>query len=115
MNDANLSRRGFGRRVVLLAAAATQSNPGVAQDGRGPMSLDAAEQAEVDAKYASVLRKYGTRLSEQQRTRVREVIGRHQRMLRSVRAFPLDNGDSPATGLRLYPNDTVPAPATRKE
>ena len=110
-----VSRRSFGRRVALLVVAGTAPNLGLAQDGRGPASLDAAEQAEVDAKYSSVIRKYGDRLSDEQRSRIREVLGRHQRMLRRVRAFPLENSDSPATGLRLYPNDTVPAAGKKKE
>jgi len=104
LRNPGVSRRDFGRRVALFAAAgAAQRNPGAAQDGRGPTPLDAAEQAEVDAKYANVIRKYGDRLSDEQRSRVREVLGRHQRMLRRVRTFALDNSDSPATGLRLYP------------
>ena len=49
------------------------------------------------------VRKYGERLSEAQRTRAREVLERHQRMLMRVRNFELENGDAPATGLRLQP------------
>ena len=60
----------------------------------------------MDAKYANVVRKYGERLSEEQKTRVRTVLARHQRMLMRVREFPLENGDAPATGLRLQPKDT---------
>jgi hypothetical protein len=102
--------------VALLAAAGVaRPKAGSAQDGRGPAALDAGEQAEVDAKYASVIRKYGDRLSEEQRSRVRDVLARHQRMLRRVRAFPLENSDSPATGLRLYPNDTTPGSGKKKD
>ena len=64
-------------------------------------ALPAADQAEVDAKFANIIRKYGDRLSEEQRSRVRDVLARHQRMLMRVRGFPLENSDSPATGLRL--------------
>ena len=96
----------LSRRAALAAMAA----PLAAQD-RGPQqpSLPAADQAEVDAKLANVIRKYGDRLSEEQRTRVRGVLARHQRMLARVREFPIENSDSTATGLRLYPNDTHPA------
>ena len=64
-------------------------------------ALAPADQSEVDAKFASVVRKYGDRLTDDQKTRIRGVLGRHQRMLARIRAFPLDNSDAPATTLRL--------------
>ena len=60
----------------------------------------------MDAKFDNVIRQYGNRLTDEQRNRVRTVLARHQRMLMRIREFPLDNGDAPATGLRLYPDDT---------
>lgn len=83
-----ISRRGFGRRVALAAA--------LPQGRGGQPPLPSQEQAEVDAKAADVIRKYGDRLSEEQKTRVRTVLARHQRMLMRVREFPLENGDAPA-------------------
>jgi hypothetical protein len=77
----------------LAAAGALRPIRGLAQN---PDALPAADQAEVDGKFAAIVRKYGDRLSDDQRTRIREVLARHQRMLMRVRAFPLDNGDSPA-------------------
>lgn len=66
----------------------------------------------MDAKFSGVVRKYGDRLSDEQKTRVRGVLANHQRMLSRVRAFPLENSDAPATGLRLFPSDTAaPKPA----
>jgi type IV pilus biogenesis protein CpaD/CtpE len=100
--DSQFSRRGLGRRAALAIAAATAA-PAQPQ---GQAALDPADQAEVDAKFAEVVRKYGSRLSDDQKNRVRGVIGRHQRMLTRVRAFTVENGDAPATGLRLYPSDT---------
>jgi hypothetical protein len=70
--------------------------------------LPPADQAEVDAKFSDVVRKYGERLSDDQKTQVKGVLANHQRMLARVRAFPIENSDSPAVGLRLIPNDTVP-------
>ena len=101
-----VSRRGLARRLALTAAAAVPLP--LAPQIRNQVPLTPADQAEVDAKFASVIRKYGDRLSEDQKTRIRGVIARHQRMLMRVRAFPIDNSDSPATGLRLYPGDTAP-------
>ena len=101
-----ISRRSFGRRAVW-AAAVSAVDPAAAQSqGRGGQTpLPPADQAEVDAKFAEVVRKYGDRLSEEQKTRVRTVLARHQRMLMRVREFPLENGEGPATVLRLYPKD----------
>ena len=94
-----ISRRG----LVLGAAAAISPAVLQAQDRPAPATLPPADQAAVDSKYANVIRKYGDRLSEPQRTRAREILVRHQRMLMRVRDFALENGDAPATGLRLYP------------
>lgn len=111
-----VSRRDVGLRAALLAVAgAARPVIGGAQDNRNPDPLPAGEQAEVYAKFASIIRKYGDRLSEDQRTRIRDVLARHERMLHRIRAFPLENSDSAATGLRLYPTDTAPASRQKKE
>jgi hypothetical protein len=81
----------------------------LAQERAPQPGLSASDQAEVDAKLANVVRKYGDRLNDDQRTRARGVLARHQRMLARMRAFPLENPDAAATGLRLFPNDTQPA------
>ena len=107
-----LSRRALGRRAVLSAAALAFSPKPALPQGRGGPPLEPADQAEVDAKYADVIRKYGDRLSDDQKTRVRNTLTNHQRMLARIRAFPLENSDAPATGLRLVPNDTA-APKPR--
>jgi hypothetical protein len=104
-----ISRRSFGRRAAWTAAVSALDPAAALPQGRGPQTpLPPDDQAEVDSKFANVVRKYGSRLSEEQKTRVRTVLGRHQRMLMRVREFPLENGDAPATGLRLYPRDTRP-------
>ncbi len=104
-----ISRRSFGRRAAWAAAASVLDPAPALPQGRGQQTpLPPPDQAEVDAKFAGVIRKYGDRLSEEQKTRVRTVLGRHQRMLMRIREFPLENGDAPATGLRLYPTDTRP-------
>jgi hypothetical protein len=114
MTKTGVSRRDLGRNAALAAALAFA--PGrVRAQGRGNQPpLAPGDQAEVDAKFADVIRKYGERLSDEQKTRVKNVLGNHQRMLARIRAFPLENGDAPATGLRLHPNDTLaPKPAAR--
>jgi len=103
-NKDAISRRGFGRRAALAAALGAVDPAAVVAQGRGGQSaLPAKDQAEVDAKFADVIRKYGDRLTEEQKTRVRTTLSRHQRMLMRVREFPLENGDAPATVLKLNP------------
>jgi hypothetical protein len=106
MNSERFSRRGLARRAAIAAALASSKDAAAFQQ-QGQAPLDAGDQAEVDAKFANVVRQYGSRLSDEQKTRVRGVLGRHQRMLARVRAFTIENSDPPATGLRLYPSDTA--------
>jgi hypothetical protein len=97
-----ISRRGFGRRAALAAAVGALDPAAALPQGRGGQApLPPKDQAEVDAKFADVVRKYGDRLNDEQKTRVRTTLGRHQRMLMRVREFPLDNSDAPGTVLHL--------------
>ena len=98
-----ISRRNFGRRAGWAGLATALSPSALVAQGRGNQSpLPPKDQAEVDAKFTDMVRKYGERLTEEQKTRARGVLGRHQRMLMRVREFPLENGDAPATELHLY-------------
>jgi hypothetical protein len=97
MPSASISRRG-----LLAAAASGLAAPALdGQEADGPAPLPAPDEAAVNAKHANVVRKYGDRLSEQQKVRAREIIVSHQRMLMRVRDLALENSDAPATGLRL--------------
>jgi hypothetical protein len=107
MNSERLSRRGFARRAALAVAVGSSKDAAAVPQPQAQVPLDTADQAEVDAKFANVVRQYGSRLSDEQKTRVRGVLGRHQRMLARVRSFTIENSDPPATGLRLYPSDTA--------
>jgi hypothetical protein len=101
-----VSRRRFGRRAALVAVAGTFSSS-LLDSQEAAHTLPAADQAAMDAKYANVIRKYGDRLSPVQRVRARETLVSHQQMLKRIRDFALENGDAPATGLRLYPSDAA--------
>ena len=95
------SRRKFGSAIAsgavnLLVAAPRQKQAD---------SSNAVIDSEVEARYANALRVYGDRLSESQRQRLRKILVQNQRMLANVRKFPLENADSPATTLRLEPQD----------
>ncbi len=68
-----------------------------------PPKLSEESRAEVEAKVSAIFRKYGSRLSAEQKTDVRRLVTEAQKSLESLRAFPLDNADEPATPLKLYP------------
>ena len=59
--------------------------------------LSPAAQAEVEAKVSSIFRKYGSRLSDEQKADIRRAMAETQDGLEKMRAFALDNGDQPAT------------------
>jgi hypothetical protein len=56
---------------------------------------------EVDAKLANIVRKYGSRLSDEQRGHLRRILSYNEKMLASIRAFPLQNGDPRASVLKV--------------
>lgn len=64
--------------------------------------LSPAAQAEVEAKIASIFRKYGNRLSDEQKADIRRAMAESQDGLEKMRAFVLENGDEPATVLKLH-------------
>ena len=125
-----ISRRDFARRAVLVAAttAVIPSNllvrpetipaaaPQAAQQPEEP-KLSPESRAEAEAKLQAIFRKYGSRLSEEQKTDLRRLVKESQKSLESLRAFPLDNADQPATVFELYPEASAArqaAPAPRR-
>ncbi|MGE5323284.1 MAG: hypothetical protein ACM3SW_10495 [Actinomycetota bacterium] len=64
--------------------------------------LSPEAQAEVEAKVASIFRKYGARLSDEQKADIRRSMAESQDGLEKMRAFVLENGDQPATVLKLH-------------
>jgi hypothetical protein len=107
-----ISRRHFGRNAAF-AAAASFSAPALlavpsavsapAQDQKNERLKDLTPQqaADVDAKLANILRKYGDRFSDEQKKRLRRILAQHQRLMAPVRAFAVQNGDPPASVLRV--------------
>jgi hypothetical protein len=63
--------------------------------------LSPAAQAEVQAKIASIFRKYGDRLSDGQKADIRRAMAETQDGLEKMRAFALENGDPPATVFKI--------------
>jgi len=119
MGRKKISRREFGLRasavaVTSVAGAAVlpvevdahASRAGV-EDDKEKFGLTAAQREEVEAKLANIVRKFGDRLTQEQRTHLRKILSFNERMLTSVRAFPLQNGDAPASVLRISPLEEI--------
>ena len=114
-----VSRRDFGRGAVLALASAAAVPAGIlssgeaaaqpAQQAQAPGDLSPELLAEIEAKMQNILRRWGDRLSEDQRTRLRSTVTRHVRMLETIRAYPLENGDCPASVLKLVETRSTPA------
>jgi len=105
---AKISRRDFAVSAALATAAlAAVPADALAQEKPAaeaakpetpqPPKLSAGSQAEVETRYAEVLRKYGARLSEDQKKDVHKSLLSQQQGLDQIRAFPLENWDEPAT------------------
>jgi hypothetical protein len=105
-----LSRRRFGRDAVLagavslsavnLLAGAPHTEIG-GPASSGSLSLEPNQAQEVEAKLSNIIRKYGDRLSFAQREHLRRILAYNEKMLASIRAFPVQNGDAPASVLRI--------------
>ena len=109
----------LGRRQFALGAAAAATTafirPGeaLAQSAGSTTELDkktreamaklsASARAEVETKVANIFRKYGDRLSDEQKADIRRIIAESQEGLEKMRAFSLENGDQPADAFRAY-------------
>ena len=93
-----ISRRKFGSAALVGAALPAVTAAPQQPAGEG---LSAAENAEVEARYNNAIRQYGDRLTDEQRQRIRRILTTNERMMSHIREFPLDNGDTPATVLKL--------------
>lgn len=127
-----LSRREFARRAALVTAAAIVPASRLSDSAGVPLdaekSLPGAEdpalaklspqsRARFESMLRNVLQKHGDRFTEEQKTRLRKIVAYNVRMLEAVYAVPLQNGDAPATLLKLVENKSnangVSAPLPR--
>lgn len=116
--SARISRREFGIDAAVAAAAALAVSPPSLLTARrdpdnisptipageretGTVKLTAEQSRDVEAKLANIIRKYGDRLSEEQRKHLGKILAYNETMLVPVRAFALQNGDPPVTVLKL--------------
>jgi len=120
-----VSRRRFAQHAAMLAACSLGGAQLLAEPrNRHPRARDQdlspPQTEEVEAKLANIVRKYGSRLSEEQRNHLRHILTYNEKMLASVRSFPLQNGDPPASVLAISfghgaPLGSVDAAAERKD
>jgi hypothetical protein len=118
--SARISRREFGLDAAAAAAGAlslsvSPTSLRAARHDRDKISptISAGEQEtaaskltpeqsrDVEAKLANIIRKYGERLSEEQRKHLRKILAYNETMLVPIRTFTLQNGDAPVTVLKL--------------
>jgi hypothetical protein len=121
MHEFSLTRRRFTlgaaaaatTALILPAEANTQAAPQASapaaqltpleQQGQEAMAkLSPQAQAEVEMKVASIFRKYGDKLTAEQKADIRKIMAETQAGLEKMRAFALDNGDQPATVFHAY-------------
>ena len=65
--------------------------------------LTPAAQKEVEMKVASIFRKYGDHLSDEQKSDIRRIMAESQEGLEKMRTFKLENGDQPADTFAAFP------------
>ena len=105
-----------GKALPLDAIAQTAASPAASVDpqsleqkARTAMAkLSAFAQAEVEMKVASIFRKYGDRLSDEQKADIHRIMAESQEGLEKMRAFKLENGDQPADAFRAYRSEAKP-------
>jgi hypothetical protein len=99
--------------AVIQAPAGVDSSPesqSTDTKTRAAMAkLSPAAQAEVEMKVASIFRKYGDRLSDEQKADIRRIMAESQEGLEKMRAFKLENGSQPADAFRAYRSEEKPA------
>jgi hypothetical protein len=114
--SARISRREFGLDAAVAVALSLSSSglstarrdrdkisPTIAADEQetGTPKLTPEQSRDLEAKLANIIRKYGERLSEEQRKHLRRILAYNETMLAPIRAYALQNGDPPVTVLKL--------------
>jgi hypothetical protein len=102
-----ISRRRFGHDVAFAAALPLSLPQLLAEphyfrySSSAPSDLTQDQEQELEVRLANIVRKYGSRLSQEQRQHLRHILTYNEKMLASVRVFHLQNGDPPASVLRV--------------
>ncbi|HEY6347769.1 MAG TPA: hypothetical protein VI636_00015 [Candidatus Angelobacter sp.] len=107
---AAISRRKFAVGAAVAATAVLLPGREAWADDLEPIQsqsdsvakLSPGARAELESKLKELFRKYGTRLSEEQKADMRKVMAETQEGLEKMRSFALTNGDQPAGVFQLY-------------
>ena len=109
-SSSSISRREFARRAAIVSAlsivppstiSANSSNPEPALEQSSDIpSLSPESQAEAVARYQAILAVYGSRFSDTQKSDLRRLCFAAQPSLDRLRAYTIENGDSPALYLK---------------
>jgi hypothetical protein len=121
MHELSLNRRRFTFGAAAAAAGvlvlpgeaigqtsapgAPQAPPATSleQEAQASMAkLSPPSRAEVEMKVGAIMRKYGDKLTAEQKTDILKVMAETQEGLEKMRAFALDNGDQPAVVFHAY-------------
>jgi len=111
-----ISRRRFHFEAAAIAAASFSPAPGLfgaSPDSRAQPTESQSQEAAnfgltaeqvrgAEAKLASAKRDFGDRLSDEQSQRLRRILLYNEKMMASIRAFHLENGDPPASVLKYF-------------
>ena len=100
-----ITRRNFATGAAMAATAALLPTKEIWAENQAPMQaqpsamdkLSPGARAEVEAKAREIFRKYGSRLTDEQKADIRKVLAETQDGLEKMRRFALDNGDQPAS------------------
>jgi hypothetical protein len=110
-NKNGITRRQFARRAALLSATvsiapaagvfagALPTLPALQAPDTHP-HLSPESQTEAEARYQQILSEYGGRFSTEEKATIQQTNLTMQTSLDKIRAFSLDNGDSPALYLK---------------
>jgi hypothetical protein len=102
------SRRDFAKAAALTTAGvlvpidlrAQQQKPApeAAKESTPPaQKLSSKSQAEADLAYETLMKKYGSRFTDEQKRDIKRLVNQQQSGLDKLRAFAVSNSDEPST------------------
>ena len=112
--DEGLSRREFAKAAALTTAAVLVPSELLSQEQKPTTETpkppetpkpSPESQAEADMAYETLMRKYGRRFTEEQKTEIKRLVVQQQSSLDKLRAASVKNSDEPATVFQIYFSD----------
>jgi len=119
-DEIGVSRREFAKTAVLTTAAVLVPAELIAEQQEKPAPVTAekpatpeppklseSSRAEADLAYQTLMRKYGSRFTDEQKKDIKRLVDQQQAGLDKVRAFVVTNSDQPGTVLKLYVPEVI--------